>query len=56
MAHSWGDGSLDASKVRDIGVPTNRLVTTGDGYDAITGMAVQSAIPVAVAKREPAPV
>lgn len=54
MAHSWGDGSLDDAKVRDIGAPTNRLVTTGDGYDAITGMAVQSAIPVAVAKREPA--
>jgi anaerobic selenocysteine-containing dehydrogenase len=49
MAHGWGDGSGTDAKVRDIGASTNRLVTTAAGYDAITGMAVQSAIPVAVA-------
>lgn len=48
MAHSWGTGSLTDEKVRDTGTPTNRLVTTKDGYDRITGQAVQSAIPVAV--------
>ena len=48
MAHSWGTGSLTDEKVRDAGTPTNRLVTTKDGYDRITGQAVQSAIPVAV--------
>jgi len=52
MAHSWGDASMDDAKVRDIGAPTNRLVTTAVGRDPITGMAVQSAIPVAVTKRE----
>jgi anaerobic selenocysteine-containing dehydrogenase len=52
MAHSWGDASLDDAKVRDIGAPTNRLVTTVVGFDAITGMAVQSAIPVAVTKQD----
>jgi anaerobic selenocysteine-containing dehydrogenase len=54
MSHSWGDASLDDAKVRDIGAPTNRLVTTTVGFDAITGMAVQSAIPVAVAKKDSA--
>ncbi len=48
MAHSWGSRSLTDEKVRDIGTPTNRLVTTKDGYDKVTGMAVQSAIPVSV--------
>ncbi|MDZ4828350.1 MAG: molybdopterin-dependent oxidoreductase [Actinomycetota bacterium] len=48
MAHGWGDATGEDAKVRDIGAPTNRLVTTAHGYDAITGMAVQSAIPVSV--------
>jgi hypothetical protein len=34
--------------VRAEGVATNRLVSTDDGYDPVTGMAVQSAIPVRV--------
>ncbi len=53
MAHSWGDGSGSDDKVRDIGTPTSRLVSTGSGYDAVSGMVVQSAIPVAVAAFEP---
>ncbi|MCH7790373.1 MAG: oxidoreductase, partial [Acidobacteria bacterium] len=48
MAHSWGDGSGSDDKVRDIGSPTSRLVSTRSGYDRFSGMAVQSAIPVAV--------
>ncbi len=48
MAHSWGGASTDSTDVRDGGAPTNRLVSVDDGFDPITGMAVQSAIPVTV--------
>jgi anaerobic selenocysteine-containing dehydrogenase len=48
MAHAWGDPSLDAKEVREIGSSTNRLVAADRDYDAITGMARQSAIPVNV--------
>ncbi len=47
MSHSWGGSSADHD-VRGQGVATNRLVSTDDGFDPITGMAVQSAIPVRV--------
>jgi anaerobic selenocysteine-containing dehydrogenase len=50
MAHSWGGTSLTDEKVRDIGSPTSRLVSTDVGHDPVTGMVVSSAIPVAVAK------
>jgi anaerobic selenocysteine-containing dehydrogenase len=50
MAHSWGGTSLTDEKVRDIGTPTNRLVSTTDVFDPVTGMVVQSAIPVRVTK------
>lgn len=46
MSHSWGGLSLVDDKVRDEGAPTNRLITNEVGFDPITGMAVQSAIPV----------
>ena len=49
MAHSWGGSSLTDEKVRDIGSPTNRLVSVDRGFDPITGMVVQSAIPVRIA-------
>ena len=49
MAHSWGGSSLTDEKVRDIGTPTSRLVSTDTDFDPVTGMVVQSAIPVAVA-------
>ena len=49
MAHSWGGSSLVDDKVRDIGSPTNRLVSTDQASDPVTGMPVQSAIPVRVA-------
>ncbi|MDP9464602.1 MAG: oxidoreductase, partial [Actinomycetota bacterium] len=50
MAHSFGGSSLADEQVRDIGAPTNRLVSTDRGYDAVTGMVVQSAIPVSVTR------
>ena len=48
MSHSWGGGSTNADDVRGHGIPTNRLVDNDDGHDPITGMAVQSAIPVRI--------
>ncbi len=48
MAHSWGGASVTDEKVRDIGSPTNRLVSADGEFDPVTGMLVQSAIPVAV--------
>ena len=48
MSHSWGGGSTNADDVRGHGIPTNRLVANDDGHDPITGMAVQSAIPVRI--------
>jgi anaerobic selenocysteine-containing dehydrogenase len=55
MAHAWGGSSLTDEKVRDIGAPTNRLVSVDSEYDRVTGMALQSAIPVSVTKaQEPA--
>lgn len=47
MSHAWG-GASSSTDVRGEGVATNRLVATHRGFDPITGMAVQSAIPVAV--------
>ena len=52
MAHSWGGRSLTDEKVREIGSPTSRLVSTHVGHDPVTGMVVSSAIPVAVARAE----
>ena len=46
MAHSWGSASDTDEKVRDIGAPTNRLIDVENGFDPITGQAIQSAIPV----------
>ena len=48
MAHSWGAASATDEKVRDIGAPTNRLIDVENGFDPITGQAIQSAIPVSV--------
>ena len=47
MSHSWGGMPAD-DDVRGSGSPTNRLVANDKGYDPITGMAVQSAIPVRI--------
>ena len=51
MSHAWGGLSLTDEKVRDEGSPTNRLIVNDVGYDRITGMAIQSAIPVRVRVR-----
>ena len=48
MSHSWGGLSLTDEKVRDIGTPTNRLVTSDNGFDRITGLPIMSAIPVKI--------
>lgn len=48
MSHSWGGATSADDDVRGAGVPTNRLVTVESGFDPITGMAVQSAIPVRI--------
>lgn len=50
MSHSWGTLSTTDEKVRDVGTPTNRLVTSDDGYDRITGLPIMSAIPISVRK------
>ena len=50
MAHSWGGLSMTDEKVRDIGVPTSRLVSTDGGFDPVNGMVVSSAIPVNVTR------
>jgi anaerobic selenocysteine-containing dehydrogenase len=50
MAHSWGGTAETDEKVRETGAPTSRLVSTDRVYDRVTGMVVQSAIPVRVAR------
>ncbi len=52
MSHSWGQSSKADDDVHHHGVPTNRLVANDHGFDPITGMAVQSAIPVRLAAAE----
>jgi anaerobic selenocysteine-containing dehydrogenase len=49
MSHAWG-GDSGSDDPRGQGVPTNRLVSAAVGFDPITGMAVQSAIPVQVTR------
>ena len=46
MSHAWGGLAATDDKVRHDGSPTNRLISNDVGYDRITGMAVQSAVPV----------
>lgn len=50
MSHAWGGGSGATDHVRVAGAPTNRLVSAAVGFDPVTGMAVQSAIPVRVSR------
>ena len=52
MAHSWGGTSTTDDEVREIGSPTSRLVATDVAHDPVTGMVVQSAIPVSVSRSE----
>jgi anaerobic selenocysteine-containing dehydrogenase len=48
MAHAWGDPAVNPKEVREIGSSTNALISNEVDFDAITGMARQSAIPVNV--------
>ena len=49
--HNWlKKRKITDEDVRNQGTPTNRLCTIDSGYDPINGMAIQSAIPVAVVK------
>jgi anaerobic selenocysteine-containing dehydrogenase len=49
MSHAWGDDDAGKDDVREKGGSTNRLLDDIHGMDPITGMVVQSAIPVRVA-------
>jgi anaerobic selenocysteine-containing dehydrogenase len=48
MSHAWGDDDAGKDDVRKKGGSTNRLLDDAINYDPITGMPVQSAIPVRV--------
>jgi len=48
MSHAWGDLPSNDGSVREIGAPTNRLMSNTIDYDPISGMARQSAIPVTI--------
>ena len=48
MTHAWGDLPSNDGNVREIGSPTNRLMTNHIDYDPITGMPRQSSIPVVI--------
>ncbi len=48
MAHAWGDPAANPKELREIGASTNALISNEVGFDPITGMARQSAIPVNV--------
>lgn len=50
-ANRWGVVSVVDDRVREIGAPTDRLVSASARHDPITGMPVQSSIPVTVAQQ-----
>ena len=52
MAHSWGEGLDGEGDVREVGSPTSRLVDSADLYDPISGIPLQSAIPVNVSRAD----
>jgi anaerobic selenocysteine-containing dehydrogenase len=47
LAHGWGDPSDDRD-VREKGSNVQRLIPDDERYDPITGLALQSAVPVNV--------
>lgn len=49
MSHAWGDDDAGKDEVHEQGGSTNRLIDDAIGMDPITGMILQSAIPVRVA-------
>jgi anaerobic selenocysteine-containing dehydrogenase len=48
MSHAFGDDDAGKDEVHEKGGSTNRLIDDADGMDPITGMVMQSAIPVRV--------
>jgi anaerobic selenocysteine-containing dehydrogenase len=50
LAHGWGDPS-DERDVRNKGCNVQRLIPANERFDPITGLALQSAVPVNVAAR-----
>ncbi len=48
MSHAWGDDDAGKDDVHERGGSTNRLLDDIQGMDPITGMVVQSAIPVRI--------
>jgi len=50
LAHGWGDPS-DGRGVREKGANVQRLIPAGERFDPITGLALQSAVPVNVSAR-----
>lgn len=46
MAHAWGAAPGEADDARSTGTSTARLIDSESGYDPISGIPVQSAIPV----------
>ncbi len=48
MSHAWGGSGAQPEDIAADGSPTNRLISNEIGFDPITGMAVQSAIPIRV--------
>ena len=51
MAHAWGDVPGESGPPADpwtLGDSTNRLIDNASAYDPLTGLPVQSAIPIAV--------
>ncbi|WP_296678869.1 molybdopterin-dependent oxidoreductase [Novosphingobium sp.] len=49
MAHAFGDSEAGKHNVREVGGSTNRLTSDEVDFDPVTGMALQSAIPVRIA-------
>lgn len=49
MSHAWGDDDAGKDEVHELGGSTNRLIDDAQDMDPITGMVLQSAIPVRVA-------
>lgn len=56
MHHSWGGapGAESDARVREIGANTNQLIDNLENTQRYTGMTQQSAIPVAITRREEA--
>lgn len=52
MAFGWGDPS-DPRTVREKGANVQRLIPDDQRYDPVTGLALQTAIPVTISRSEP---